>query len=328
MGLGRQRRRRPLRAPVLHRRGRGSRRRAWFEGRRPAASGIGDRRDAGPDDPDHRQLRVGHELGVVRTPSPRWHWDCRWVRSLPSVRGTRCRCRPRAYGRRAASWRSGSTIWRWIREEAAPLLSRSGRRARRRGPRRARRRTEGWPVGLYLAALAAERRWLAGRAGAALTGDDRYIGDYLRSEILDRVSPRGGVLPDPHVDPRPDVRSALRRRPRRHGIGRVLERLERRNLLVVPLDRRREWYRYHQLFRELLMSELRRSEPEVVAELHRRAAAWCEANGLPETAIDHAQAAGDADRVAASCCSSPTPCGRVDAPTPSGAGWSGSRPTT
>ena len=66
----------------------------------------------------------------------------------------------------------------------------------------------------------------------------------------------------------------------------------------MPLDRRREWYRYHHLFRELLLSELRRREPEMVGELHLRAAAWCEANGMPEAAIDHAQAAGDADTVA------------------------------
>jgi LuxR family maltose regulon positive regulatory protein len=67
---------------------------------------------------------------------------------------------------------------------------------------------------------------------------------------------------------------------------------------VVPLDRHREWYRYHHLFRELLQAELDRREPELIRELHARAAAWCEANGLPEMAIDHAQAAEDADRVA------------------------------
>ena len=78
----------------------------------------------------------------------------------------------------------------------------------------------------------------------------------------------------------------------------VLERLESRNLLVVPLDRRREWFRYHQLFRELLVSELERREPANVAELNLRAAAWCETNGQPEGAIRHAQQAGDADRVA------------------------------
>jgi LuxR family maltose regulon positive regulatory protein len=74
--------------------------------------------------------------------------------------------------------------------------------------------------------------------------------------------------------------------------------MESRNLLVVPLDRRREWYRYHHLFRELLQAELRRREPDLVQDLHLRAAAWDEANALPEAAIEHAQAAGDTDRVA------------------------------
>ena len=84
----------------------------------------------------------------------------------------------------------------------------------------------------------------------------------------------------------------------RDGSGRTLEQLESRNLLVVPLDRRREWYRYHHLFRELLHAELRRREPELVARLHSAAAAWYEANAMPEAAIEHAQAAGDADLVA------------------------------
>jgi LuxR family maltose regulon positive regulatory protein len=82
------------------------------------------------------------------------------------------------------------------------------------------------------------------------------------------------------------------------GSGRVLEQMESRNLLVVPLDRRREWYRYHHLLRELLRAELQRREPDLVADLHFRAAAWFEANEMPEAAIEHAQAAGDYDRVA------------------------------
>jgi LuxR family maltose regulon positive regulatory protein len=79
--------------------------------------------------------------------------------------------------------------------------------------------------------------------------------------------------------------------------GTVLEQMEARNLLVLPLDRRREWYRYHRLLRDLLRSELRRQEPGLVADLHFRAAAWFEANSMPEQAIGHAQAAGDYDRV-------------------------------
>jgi LuxR family transcriptional regulator, maltose regulon positive regulatory protein len=70
------------------------------------------------------------------------------------------------------------------------------------------------------------------------------------------------------------------------------------NPLGVPLDRHREWYHYHHLFRDLLGAELERREPELIQHLQARAAAWCEANGLPELAIDHAQAAGDADRAA------------------------------
>ena len=82
------------------------------------------------------------------------------------------------------------------------------------------------------------------------------------------------------------------------GSAAVLASLERSNLLVVPVDRQREWYRYHQLFRELLRGELERSEPELVGELTRRAARWCAQHGLAEAAIGYAMDAGDADLVA------------------------------
>ena len=160
------------------------------------------------------------------------------------------------------------------------------------------RRTEGWPVGLYLAALAVKAGGSHEDVGVTFSGDDRFMSDYLRSEFLDRVSrsdvtflTRTSIL-DRMSGPLCDAtRNATRS-------SAVLERLESRNLLVVPLDRNREWYRYHHLFRELLSSELRRREPEMVSVLHRRAAEWCEANGMPESAIDHAQTAGEADMVA------------------------------
>jgi LuxR family maltose regulon positive regulatory protein len=158
-------------------------------------------------------------------------------------------------------------------------------------------RTEGWPVGLYLTALAMTAGSPYAQQGLRVGGDHRFVGDYLRSEILDRVSTeeaafltRTSIL-EGMSGPLCDVTL------RTSGSARMLEELEDRNLLVVPLDHRREWYRYHHLFRELLASELRRREPELVLELHRRAAAWCEGNGLPEIAIEHAQAAGDADMV-------------------------------
>ena len=69
-------------------------------------------------------------------------------------------------------------------------------------------------------------------------------------------------------------------------------------MLVIPLDRQRRWYRYHHLFRELLRAELERREPALAQELTLRTADWCEANGLPEAAVDYAMAAGDADRAA------------------------------
>ena len=191
------------------------------------------------------------------------------------------------------------------------------------------RRTEGWPVGLYLAALAVKAGGSHEDVGVTFSGDDRFMSDYLRSEFLDRVSrsdvtflTRTSIL-DRMSGPLCDAtRDATRS-------SAVLERLESRNLLVVPLDRNREWYRYHHLFRELLSSELRRREPEMVSVLHRRAAEWCEANGMPESR--DRSCPGRRTRPTWSpawCCSSPTPSGRADAPTPSCGGWSGSRRTT
>jgi LuxR family transcriptional regulator, maltose regulon positive regulatory protein len=158
-------------------------------------------------------------------------------------------------------------------------------------------RTEGWPVGLYLAALAVNAGTPPTEAVFSFTGDDRYMGDYLRSEFLDRVSraevaflTRTSIL-DRLCGPLGDAILNVR------GSDRVLERLDKRNLLVVPLDHRREWYRYHQLFRQLLYAELTRREADMVPVLHLRAAAWHEGNGGFEAAIEHAQAADDANWV-------------------------------
>ena len=159
-------------------------------------------------------------------------------------------------------------------------------------------RTEGWPAGLYLAALAMNAGSRHADIAQRFTGGDRFMGDYLRSEFLDRVSRadvsflvRTSIL-ERLCGPLCDVTVGA------SGSGRILDRLERSNLLVIPLDRRGEWYRYHHLFRDLLQAELQQREPEMITELHTRAAAWYEANRFPEAAIEHAQHAGDADRVA------------------------------
>jgi LuxR family transcriptional regulator, maltose regulon positive regulatory protein len=158
--------------------------------------------------------------------------------------------------------------------------------------------TEGWPVGLYFAALAFKDGGSDGRMAFPFTGDDRLMADYLRSELLDRLSPstvsflaQTSVL-DRMCGPLCDAVAETT------GSSRRLESLERSCLLLVPLDRQRSWYRYHHLFRDLLRSELDRLEPRTTSKLHARAAAWCETNGEPEMAIGHAQAAGDASRLA------------------------------
>ena len=175
--------------------------------------------------------------------------------------------------------------------------------------------TEGWPVGLYLATLAAKADGRYTGVGLAFHGDDRIMADYLRSEVLARLSPattvfltRTAVL-DRLCGPLCDAVMGA------EGSQQVLESLESSNLLLVPLDRRREWYRCHHLFRDLLQAVLVRSDPELIRRLHDRAAAWFEANGHPGLAIDHAQAAGDADRAArlfASFAQTTYSAGRVD----------------
>jgi LuxR family maltose regulon positive regulatory protein len=160
------------------------------------------------------------------------------------------------------------------------------------------RRTEGWPVALYLAALSFKAQDLRNGARVGLSGRERFLVDYLQSALLSRLSPpeiefltRTAVLDrlsGPLCDAVLDTT----------GSAGVLESLERSNLLVVPLDRQRVWYRYHPLFRELLQGELERQEPELVGGLTRRAAHWCRHHGLPEAAIGYAMDAGDADLAA------------------------------
>jgi LuxR family transcriptional regulator, maltose regulon positive regulatory protein len=182
--------------------------------------------------------------------------------------------------------------------EASSLLECAGVESFQAGIQELVQRTEGWPAGLYLAALAMKSGTRQSEVGFTFTGDDRFMGDYLRSELLDRVSPaEASFLMQTSVLDRMcgSLCDAILEG---KGSGRVLEQMEGRNLLVVPLDRHREWYRYHHLLRELLRAELRRREPDLAQDLHFRAAAWYEANAMPETAIEHAQAAGDYDRVA------------------------------
>lgn len=150
--------------------------------------------------------------------------------------------------------------------------------------------TEGWPTGLYLAGLAT-------KSGSPQLpgGDDRFVGDYLRSEVLEHFSEaRVTFLTRTAVLDR-FCGSLCDAVLRTTGSARTIERLEGSNLLLVPLDHTRSWYRYHHLFREFLQDELRRREPGVMASLNRRAAEWFDANAMPEQAISYALAAADLD---------------------------------
>jgi LuxR family transcriptional regulator, maltose regulon positive regulatory protein len=157
-------------------------------------------------------------------------------------------------------------------------------------------RTEGWITGLQLAGLAL--RQLTGTADefvAAFAGDDRYIVDYLMAEVLDR-------------EPEP-IRSFLRRTSILDRLSAplcdalmgggdsqaMLEHLLNANLFLVPLDNRREWYRYHVLFAEALDLTLTAQER---IELHHRAAEWYERNGMMAEAVPHSLSAQDWERTA------------------------------
>ena len=154
-------------------------------------------------------------------------------------------------------------------------------------------RTEGWAAGLVLAGLSLRGRQDPSGFIAAFSGGDRHVADYLVAEVLERQPPElrefllrtsllerlSGPLCDAVLETQ--------------GSAELLGELEASNLFVVPLDDRRQWYRNHQLFADLLRLQLGAREPALVPVLHRRAAAWHQAAGNVDEAIGHASAAGD-----------------------------------
>jgi LuxR family maltose regulon positive regulatory protein len=159
-------------------------------------------------------------------------------------------------------------------------------------------RTEGWIVGLQMAALSMRGRDDASAFITAFTGTHRFVLDYLVEEVLGQQTSAvqdfllwtsilyrlTGSLCDAVAD-RGDSRT-------------LLAQLERANLFLVPLDDERRWYRYHHLFADLLRRRLEQSLPDQVPVLHWRACEWYEQNGLIAEAINHALAAGNVERVA------------------------------
>ncbi|MEO6142499.1 MAG: LuxR C-terminal-related transcriptional regulator [Dermatophilaceae bacterium] len=160
-------------------------------------------------------------------------------------------------------------------------------------------RTEGWVAALQLAALSLQGRDDAAGFIAGFAGDDRYIVDYLVEEVLQR-QPQ-------------NVRSFLLKTSiltrlngslcdavtAQDGGKAMLDALDRGNLFLVQLDDRRNWYRYHHLFADVLQAHLLDEQPDEVPDLHRRARAWYEQNGERSEAIRHALAGDDFARAAA-----------------------------
>jgi LuxR family maltose regulon positive regulatory protein len=159
-------------------------------------------------------------------------------------------------------------------------------------------RTEGWIAALQLAALSMQGRDDISGFIEGFAGDDRYIVDYLVEEVLQRqpeqvrsfllqtsiLTRLSGLLCDAVTG---------------QGGGKaLLEALDRGNLFLVPLDDRRQWYRYHQLFADVLRARLLDEQPDRVPDLHRRASEWYEHNGEPSEAIRHAMTAEDFERAA------------------------------
>ncbi len=157
-------------------------------------------------------------------------------------------------------------------------------------------RTEGWAAGLVLAGLSLERTDDADRFVQTFRGDDQLVAGYLTDELL-------AVLDED--ERRRMVEAAVLHRLSGPLLDAVtgsgdgagwLDGLAARNQLVIRLDAVGEWYRYHHLFRDMLLLEARRSIPDRLPDMHRRAAAWFETSGYPAAAVDHLIAAGDREQ--------------------------------
>jgi len=157
-------------------------------------------------------------------------------------------------------------------------------------------RTEGWAAGLVLAGLSLERTDDTDRFVETFRGDDQIVASYLTDELL-------AVLEED--ERRRMVEAAVLHRLSGPLLDAVagsndgalwLDGLATRNQFVIRLDSTGEWYRYHHLFRDMLLLEARRSIPHRLPELHRRAAAWFETSGYPAAAVDHLLEAGDREQ--------------------------------
>src|SRR4051812_31157956 len=184
-------------------------------------------------------------------------------------------------------------------QEARELLSATGLDVTDEDIAELVRRTEGWPAGLYLAALSAGTTGVGPREVGAVTGNNPLVADFLQSEFFAHLPPhqllfltRTSML-EQMSGPLCDAVLAS------SGSAETLESLAHANRFVVGLDRDGEWYRCHPLVRERLAAELTRSDPGLVSPVLSRASGWCAANGHEIAAVRYGQTEGDPARVAA-----------------------------
>jgi LuxR family maltose regulon positive regulatory protein len=185
-------------------------------------------------------------------------------------------------------------LLRFTEDEVEALLNRMhGLELERHDVVLLRERTEGWAAGLYLAALSLRGRSNVHAFVESFAGDDRHVVDYLSAEVLAGLADdvrafllRTSVL-DRLCSSLCDAVTAS------EGSAAMLEKIERSNFFLVPLDTKREWYRYHHLFGDLLRAELEHGERELIPTLHRRAAGWLLDAGFVSEGILHTIAAGD-----------------------------------
>jgi len=210
---------------------------------------------------------------VTRTDPPMPLARLRAVGELAEIRAQELRFT----GEQAAALVHGVTGIQLSRPDAADLVE----------------RTEGWAAGVYLAALS-----LRGHPSPHLfvrhfTGDNRFIVDFLAEEVLSRQPPEiQRFLERTCILGRFNAALCGAVSGTADAAG-ILDRLERGNLFIVPLDEVREWFRYHHLLAQVLRGRLARTEPGLVPALHRSASVWHRQHGSPDEAVGHAIAAGD-----------------------------------
>jgi LuxR family maltose regulon positive regulatory protein len=159
-------------------------------------------------------------------------------------------------------------------------------------------RTEGWIAGLQLAALSIHGREDVSSFIQDFTGSNHFVLDYLGEEVLQHQSEHiRSFLQQTAIFERFCV-SLCNAVNERKDSKEMLDFLELNNLFLIPLDDKRQWYRYHHLFAEVLRAHLLEERPEQVSRLHRRASEWYEQNRLAPNAISHALAAKDFERAA------------------------------